>query len=74
MAAGSGVVLLVLAFALVAPVALWLLIESETDDTDVMDRRRAEDSARADSRATAERRVDDRRESTGRANGDRSEP
>ncbi|WP_424019694.1 hypothetical protein ACOZ4N_09555 [Halorientalis pallida] len=70
----SGFFVVFLLVAIGAPVLLWLLIESETDDPDVMDRRSAEASARADSRTAADRRVDDRRESIGRANGDRSEP
>jgi hypothetical protein len=44
------VVLLVLAFAVGAPVVLWLLVESETDRTEVTDRQTAERLARSDSR------------------------
>ena len=44
------VVLLVLAFAVGAPVVLWLLVESETDRTEVTDRETAERLARSDSR------------------------
>ncbi|SEN22247.1 hypothetical protein SAMN05216388_100291 [Halorientalis persicus] len=58
-AGGFFVVFLLVAIG--APVLLWLLIESETDDPDVMDRRSAEEAARADSRTAT-----DRRESTGR--------
>ena len=74
MSAGGFFLVFVLVLAVGAPLLLWTLIEGETDDADVMDRRSAEASARADSRTAAERRVDDRRKSTGRANGDRSEP
>jgi hypothetical protein len=52
--AASGFLAVFLLLAVAAPLVLWLLIESETDDPDVMDRRSAEESARADSRAVAE--------------------
>ncbi|WP_193767666.1 hypothetical protein [Halorientalis pallida] len=70
----SGFFVVFLLLAIGAPVLLWLLIESETDDPDVMDRQRAEASARADSRTAAENRAEDRRESVGRVNGGRREP
>jgi nitrogen fixation-related uncharacterized protein len=54
MSAGGFFLVFVLVFAIGAPLLLWALIEGETDDTDVMDRRSAEASARADSRAAAE--------------------
>lgn len=57
MPAGSGFVVLIFLFALAIPIGLWLLIESETDDTPVLDRESAEQSARADTREQAERRA-----------------
>jgi len=46
----SAFVAVLVLLALVVPVGLWLLIESETDETSVMDRESAERSARADAR------------------------
>jgi hypothetical protein len=49
-AAEALLVALVLAVAVGAPVVLWLLVESETDRTEVTDRETAERLARSDSR------------------------
>jgi hypothetical protein len=49
-AAEALLVVLVLAVAVGAPVVLWLLVESETDRTEVTDRETAERLARSDSR------------------------
>lgn len=56
MATGAGMVILFLFLGLVIPVGLWLLIESETDETTVTDREGAEQAARTDTREEAERR------------------
>jgi hypothetical protein len=48
MAAEFGFVLLVLLFAVAAPLVLYLLVSAETDDLPVMDRTEAERVARRD--------------------------
>ncbi|AQL41926.1 hypothetical protein BV210_03990 [Halorientalis sp. IM1011] len=59
MTAGGFVLVFGLVFALGVPLVLWALVNAETDDTDVMDRQRAEESARADRRTAVEDRADD---------------
>lgn len=44
----AGFLILVLVFALLIPIGLWLLIERETTDQPVMDRGEAERQARSD--------------------------
>lgn len=55
--AAEGLFVVALVSGLAVPFVIWALTEAETDDTDVMDRRTAEESARADSRGDAERRA-----------------
>lgn len=52
MAAESAFVLLVLLLAVAAPLVLYALVSSETDDLPVMDRETAERAARRDTRET----------------------
>jgi hypothetical protein len=55
MAAEFGFVVLVLLFAVVAPLVLYVLVSAETDDLPVMDRETAERVARQDTDDTDDR-------------------
>jgi len=46
--AGEGPFVVVLLLAIVSPFVRWAVIDRETDRTEVMDRQRAERSARSD--------------------------
>ncbi|MFC6615759.1 hypothetical protein ACFQAS_12520 [Halopenitus salinus] len=63
--AGAGLVSIVILLAIVAPVVLYLLVRSEHDRREVMDRRSAERAARRDADEGV-READDEP----RANGD----
>jgi len=54
--AEGAIVVAALLLAVGGPVVLWWLVESETDDTRVVDRKTAERTARADTRDPPDRR------------------
>jgi hypothetical protein len=54
MAAATGIFLvMILVFALLVPLGIWLLTQRETADRPVMDRESAERSARSDTRESS---------------------
>lgn len=68
MPAGAGLLLVVFLLAVLVPVGLWLLVEGETSDRQVLDRRSAEESVQRESREApgggANRSVDRRADRT----------